>query len=167
MKKTALCLLLCLLLALPGLSVAQQSQQVNRACRIYFSNGTELASRLNDGNLKSEITCAAVAEHVFYIDPKGQTVDAVCVQYGQDMLPYTVQAQDAQGVWQVIGAYTEDYAQATRPFLRAVSASGWCLPWKAKSCPCPCGRSMYSPRGIAQLLRRVPGSLPAIKPICC
>ena len=33
MKKSALCLLLCLLLALPCLSVAEQSRQVNRSCR--------------------------------------------------------------------------------------------------------------------------------------
>ena len=52
MKKSAL----CLLLALPCLSVAEQSRQVNRSCRIYFANGTELASRLNDGRLLAELT---------------------------------------------------------------------------------------------------------------
>lgn len=116
MKKMALCLMICLLLALPALSVAQQSQQVNRACRIYFANGTELASRLNDGNLQSEVSCAAAAEHVFYVDPNGQTVNALCVQYGQHILPYTVEAQDAQGVWQQIGAYTDEYAQGYAAF---------------------------------------------------
>ena len=110
MKKSALCLLLCLLLALPCLSVAEQSRQVNRSCRIYFANGTELASRLNDGRLLTEVNGAEAVEHTFYIDPNGQTVDAVCVQYGEHILPYVVQAQDAQGDWQQIGAYTGDYA---------------------------------------------------------
>ena len=98
MKKSALCLLLCLLLALPCLSVAEQSRQVNRSCRIYFANGTELASRLNDGRLLTEVNGAEAVEHTFYIDPNGQTVDAVCVQYGEHILPYVVQAQDAQGL---------------------------------------------------------------------
>ena len=69
MKKSALCLLLCLLLALPCLSVAEQSRQVNRSCRIYFANGTELASRLNDGRLLTEVNGAEAVEHTFYIDP--------------------------------------------------------------------------------------------------
>ena len=116
MKKSALCLLLCLLLALPCLSVAEQSRQVNRSCRIYFANGTELASRLNDGRLLTEVNGAEAVEHTFYIDPNGQTVDAVCVQYGEHILPYVVQAQDAQGDWQQIGAYTGDYAQGYAAF---------------------------------------------------
>ena len=116
MKKTALCLLLCLLLALPCLSVAEQSRQVNRSCRIYFANGTELASRLNDGRLLTEVNGVEAVEHTFYIDPNGQTVDAVCVQYGEHILPYVVQAQDAQGDWQQIGAYTGDYAQGYAAF---------------------------------------------------
>ena len=116
MKKSALCLLLCLLLALPCLSVAEQSRQVNRSCRIYFANGTELASRLNDGRLLTEVNGAEAVEHTFYIDPNGQTVDAVCVQYGEHILPYVVQAQDAQGNWQQIGAYTGDYAQGYAAF---------------------------------------------------
>lgn len=116
MKKTALCLLLCLLLALPGLSAAEASSQVNRACRIYYANGTELAGRLNDGRLITEISSPAAAEHVFYIDPQGQNVDAVCVQYGEHILPYTVQAQDENGLWQQIGAYTGDYAQGYAAF---------------------------------------------------
>lgn len=116
MKKSALCLLLCLLLALPCLSVAEQSQQVNRSCRIYFANGTELASRLNDGRLLTEVNGTEAVEHTFYIDPNGQTVDAVCVQYGEHILPYVVQAQDAQGDWQQIGAYTGDYAQGYAAF---------------------------------------------------
>ena len=116
MKKSALCLLLCLLLTLPCLSVAEQSRQVNRSCRIYFANGTELASRLNDGRLLTEVNGAEAVEHTFYIDPNGQTVDAVCVQYGEHILPYVVQAQDAQGNWQQIGAYTGDYAQGYAAF---------------------------------------------------
>ena len=41
MRRKLAALLLCLLLALPCLSVAEQSRQVNRSCRIYFAHGTE------------------------------------------------------------------------------------------------------------------------------
>ena len=116
MQKAALCLLLCLLLAVPGLSLAGDGRQVNRSCRIYFANEKDLAARLNNGSVQHPMELSGAGSYTFYVDPNGQTVDAICVQYGDYILPYKVQAKDEQGQWQDIAAYTGDYAQGYAAF---------------------------------------------------
>ncbi len=116
MKKTCLCLLLCLLLALPVCVSAEDGRQINRSCRIYFANGTDRAYRLNNGSMLDPVEMSDSDSYVFHIDPMGQSVDAVCVQYGEYILPYRVQAQDEQGAWQDIAVYDAEYAQGYASF---------------------------------------------------
>jgi LmbE family N-acetylglucosaminyl deacetylase len=115
-KRNCLCLLMCLLLALPVCASAEDGRQINRSCRIYFANGTDRAYRLNNGSMLDPVEMSDSDSYVFHIDPMGQSVDAVCVQYGEYILPYRVQAQDAQGAWQDIAVYDAEYAQGYASF---------------------------------------------------
>ena len=111
MKKLLAILLCALLFSACSCCLPALADDLADECKIYHAEKGRL-DYLTDHDDATGVLLREADEHVLEIRPGATPVASLSLVMGHDILPFTVQTQDADGCWKVIAEVTDtDYAQ--------------------------------------------------------